>query len=108
MASDDRLDENEELSAEFVPFALRSSFGSTSIADASAKFTLSKALGKAKLFNQNPLFLLILMKRHTKFLQVFFQIQCAFVLVSCLVDEKSVFFVVLIPQKLFLDSEFGN
>ncbi|KAJ9671033.1 hypothetical protein PVL29_027154 [Vitis rotundifolia] len=51
MASDDGLDENEELSAEFVPFALRSSFGSTSIADTSAKFTLSKALGKAKLFN---------------------------------------------------------
>ena len=68
MASNDGLGENEELSAEFVPFALRSSFGSTSIADTSIKFTLSKALGKAKLFNHNPLFLLILMKRHTKFL----------------------------------------
>ena len=67
MASNDGLGENEELSAEFVPFALRSSsFGSTNIADTSTKFTLSKALGKAKLFN--PLFLLILMKRHTKFL----------------------------------------
>ena len=68
MASDDGLDENEELSARFVPFALRSSFGSTNIADTSIKFTLSKALGKAKLFNHNPLFLLTLMKRHTKFL----------------------------------------
>ena len=66
MASDDGLDENEELSAEFVPFALRSSFGSTNIADTSTKFTLSKALGKAKLFN--PLFLLIMIKRPTKFL----------------------------------------
>ena len=66
MASDDGLDENEELSAEFVPFALRSSFGSSNIADTSTKFTLSKALGKAKLFN--PLFLLIMIKRHTKFL----------------------------------------
>ena len=66
MASDDGLDENEELSARFVPFALRSSFGSTNIADTSTKFTLSKALGKAKLFN--PLFLLIMIKRHTKFL----------------------------------------
>ena len=66
MANDDRLDENEELSAEFVTFTLRSSFGSTSIADTSTKFTLSKALGKAKLFN--PLFLLIMIKRHTKFL----------------------------------------
>ena len=66
MASDDGLDENEELSAEFVPFALRSSFGSSNIADTSTKFTLSKVLGKAKLFN--PLFLLILIKRHTKFL----------------------------------------
>ncbi|KAJ9678080.1 hypothetical protein PVL29_022843 [Vitis rotundifolia] len=86
MASDDGLDKNEELLAEFVPFALRSSFGSSSIANTSAKFTLSKAL-----------VLLILMKRHTKFLQVFFQIQSAFVLVSCLVTKKSVFFVVLIP-----------
>uniref|UniRef100_F6HJP1 Uncharacterized protein n=1 Tax=Vitis vinifera TaxID=29760 RepID=F6HJP1_VITVI len=48
MASDDGLDENEELSAEFVPFALRSSFGSTNIADTSTKFTLSKALGASR------------------------------------------------------------
>ena len=108
MASDDGLDENEELSAEFVPLALRSSFGRTSIVDTSAKFTLSKTLGKAKLFDQNSLFLLILMKRHTKFLQVFFQIQSAFVLVSYLVADKSVLFVVLLPQKLFLDSEYGS
>ena len=35
--------------AEFVPFALRSSTGSTSTADASARFSLSGTLGKAKL-----------------------------------------------------------
>ncbi|KAJ9678094.1 hypothetical protein PVL29_022857 [Vitis rotundifolia] len=91
MASDDGLDDNEELSAEFIPFALRSSFGSTSTDYTSAKFTLSKMLHKAH-----------------QFLQVFFQIQFAFILVSCLVADKSVFFVVLLPQKLFLDSEYGN
>ncbi|CBI16864.3 unnamed protein product, partial [Vitis vinifera] len=55
-----------------------------------------------RFFLQNPNLL------PTKFLQIFSQIQSAFGLASRFVAEISVIFVVLLPQKLLLDSDMGT